>query len=81
MRHAAARGLGHEDLARLPLGTDEEHRLAGGDDLTQLVECALKERNRLPEVEDVNPIALGIDIPTHVRVPAAGLVPKVDASL
>ena len=46
VRHAAARGLGHEDLARLPLGTDEEHRLASGDDLTQLVECALKERNR-----------------------------------
>ena len=36
---------------------------------------------RLLEVDDVDAVALAVDEPLHLRVPAAGLVTEVDTGL
>ena len=41
----------------------------------------LEQRRSLLEVDDVDPATLVEDEPAHLRVPAAGLVAKVDSGL
>ena len=50
------------------------HRLSRGELLREL-----QLTERLLEVDDVNPVALGEDEPAHLRVPPARLVAEVDA--
>ena len=63
------------------LSADEQDALALHRNLTDegigLVDLA----NGLRQVDDVDAIALGEDVRSHLRVPAAGLVAKVHASL
>ena len=49
------------------------HRLA--DELERIVEPG----DGLGQVDDVDPVALGEDVGPHLRVPAPGLMPEVDA--
>ena len=41
----------------------------------------LEQRLRLEQVDDVDAVALAVDEPAHLRVPAARLVAEVDAGL
>ena len=52
-----------------------------GDGLLDELVGAVDERQRLLQVDDVDAVALGEDEALHLRVPAPGLVPEVDAAL
>ena len=45
------------------------------------VEGLPQKRQRLVQIDDVDPGPLGEDVALHLGVPALGLVPEVDASL
>src|SRR5690606_503827 len=81
VRLADARRLLGEHLLCLLLRADEEDRAAVGhgllDELVRLVDVG----ERLLEVDDVDARALREDEALDLRVPAAGLVPEVDAAV
>ena len=90
--HAAQPALvdvGHPDAGRLLgdgllgllLGADEHHGAALGDGLLDEGVGAVDVGQRLLQVDDVDAVALGHDEALHLRVPATGLVPEVDAAL
>jgi hypothetical protein len=41
----------------------------------------MQQRHRLSKINDVNAIARSVDVTLHIRIPAMGLVAKMDASL
>ena len=70
------------DVLRLALGADEQDACARrapscAHELGGLVE----HLDRLLQIDDVDPVALAEDVRLHLRVPAPGLVPEVDARL
>ena len=77
--HANALGLLAHGLLRLLLRPDEEDRPAVGDRLLDEVVSAVDVHDRLAQVDDVDGVAFGEDVSLHLRVPAPGLVPEVDA--
>jgi hypothetical protein len=79
--HAHARGLRGDGLLRLLLGADEHDAAAVRDRLLDVVVGDVDELQRLLEVDDVDPVALGEDEALHLGVPPSGLVPEVDAAL
>src|SRR5262249_51334853 len=79
--HADAGGLLGDRLLRLLLGTDEQHRSAVGDGLLDELVRAVDVGERLLQVDDVDAVALGEDVALHLRVPAPGLVPEVNAGV
>ena len=81
VEHPAARGFFLDDVLRLALGADEQHRAAGRHQVAHEVGGFFEELQRLLQVNDVDPVALAEDVRTHLRVPAPGLVTEVDASL
>ena len=78
---AGALGLEGNRLLGLLLGTDEEDALPASDGVANELEGVVQPLNGLGEIDDVDPVALGKDVLAHLRVPAAGLVSKVDARL
>ena len=75
-------GVALDRVLRLLLGADEEHRAAVGDEVTnEGVGASSIRLQRLVEIDDVDAVALAEDESLHLRVPAAGLVPEVDACL
>src|SRR6476661_4822856 len=79
--HPDARRLVGDRLLSLLLGADEEDRAAVGDRLPHELVGVVDVRQRLLQVDDVDPVALGHDEALHLGVPASGLVPEVDAAL
>ena len=79
--HADARGLLGDDFLRLTLGADEQDRAAVGDRLLDELVGVVDVPERLLQVDDVDAVALGEDEALHLRVPATGLVPEVDAAV
>ncbi len=77
---APYRLLGQRDLGLL-LGPDEEHLAVGLGHAPDEVQRLVQERQRLVEVYDVHPGALGEDVALHLGVPTLGLVPEVDPGL
>src|SRR5664279_469111 len=77
--HAATLGFRGDHLARLALGADHEDRAAPRGDLADELHRVLEERLRLLEVDDVDLVAMAVDIRGHLRVPEAGLVSEMDA--
>ena len=73
-------GIG-DDLLRLALGADEEHPSAAGDDVPDRAQRAVEQRHGLRQVDDVDPVALPVNVGGHLGIPAVGLMPEVDASL
>ena len=67
------------DARELRLGADEEDVLAAQDDVARELLRELDLPQRLLQIDDVDPVALGEDEPAHLGIPAAGLVPEVDA--
>ena len=79
--HADARRLLGDGLLGLLLRADEEDGAAVGDRLLDELVGVVDVRQRLLQVDDVDAVALGHDEALHLRVPATGLVPEVDAAL
>src|SRR5690606_33859435 len=79
--HADAGGLLGDGLLGLLLGADEQHLAAardgGLDELVRLVDVAEGQL----QVDDVDAVALGEDVPLLLGVPTTGLVPEVSARL
>ena len=81
VRHAALLGIGLDRVLRLLLRADEQHRAAVGDEVTHERVCGLDPLQRLLEIDDVDAVALAVDEPLHLRVPAAGLMAEVHPGL
>src|SRR5690606_28839124 len=80
VRHAAAGGLGGDQLTGGALGADEQNVAAAGGQLLHELGGVLVLGHRLLEVDDVDLVAMAEDIGGHLGVPVAGLVTEVDAS-
>src|SRR5439155_65353 len=78
VRHADTLGLLGDGVLALLLRADEQDRAAALGQVACEVVRLLDELERLLEVDDVDPAALGDDEPTHLRVPAAGLLGEMD---
>ena len=65
----------------LALGADEEDVLAAQDDFAHELLRELELPQRLLQVDDVDPVALGENEAAHLGIPAAGLVSEVDTGL
>ncbi len=76
---AAFRRLGHR-LLRLALGADEQDAAALGHRVAHDLQRLVQQRNRLRQVDDVNAVAVTIDVFAHLGVPAGGLVAIMHAS-
>ena len=61
------------------LGADEQHAAAGGGDVTDGAQRAVEHRHGLLQVDDVDLVAGAVEERRHARVPAAGVVAKVNA--
>ena len=81
VRHADAGRLLGDGFLRLLLGADEHDGAAARDGVLDEGEAAVDVGQRLLEIDDVDPVALGHDEALHLRVPPSGLVPEVHAAL
>src|SRR5208337_1454069 len=79
--HAATNGFLGYGLLRLTLGAHKQHRLALARKIGKELGRLLKELQCLLQVDDVDPVALPVNVLLHLRVPAARLVAKVNSSL
>src|SRR5262249_215445 len=79
IRHAAALRLGPERLARGPFAADERQGAPVRHELAHELGRPLVQRQRLLEIDDMDLVALSEDELRHLRVPEAGLVPKMHA--
>src|SRR5690606_22339436 len=61
-------------LLSLTLGADKEDTAALGDGITHDLQSLVQQRNSLGEVENMDAVAVTIDVLAHTRVPASGLV-------
>src|SRR5207253_8730075 len=68
-------------VAGLLLRAHEQNRSAASGDAGGEVLRVLQQPLGLLEVDDVDPVALAEDEAAHLRVPAPGLVPEVNACL
>ena len=72
--------LGERDLGLL-LGPHEEDLAVRLGDAAHEVQGLLQQRQRLVQVDNMDPGPLGEDVALHLGVPPLGLVPEVDAGL
>ena len=78
---AAAGSLVLDGLLGLLLGTHEQQGLAVLGQLTHESIGLLQLLHGLLQVDDIDAVALRVDIGSHLGVPAAGLVTEVDTCL
>ncbi len=80
-RHPGASRMIADRIAGCAFGANEQHLAAIGDRC--LDECAglASQWKALLEVDDMDLVALAEDVGSHLRVPEAGLVTKMHASL
>jgi hypothetical protein len=67
-------------VLRLALGADEQDAAAFGDRIADSLQCAMQQRHRLREIDNMNVVAGAEDEIAHLRVPAVGLVAEMHAS-
>ena len=79
--HAAAGSLVTDGLLSLLLGADEQDLAALCSGVADEVVSLIELLHGLLQVNDVDTIALGEDVLSHLGVPAAGLVAEVDTGL
>jgi hypothetical protein len=65
-------------FARLALGADHQDRAAAGRQLAHELHRVVEERLRLLEVDDVDLVAMAVDVRGHLGVPEARLVAEMD---
>ena len=81
VRLSAATGFSLDRIPRLLLGANEEDLLAIGCHAAHEIEGEGEPADGLLKIDDVDTVPLRKDKRAHFRVPAAGLVAKVDARL
>ena len=79
--HIGPLGFALDQFLGLTLGANEQNQPALADDLRQVTVAAKQSANAFPEVDDVDEIALAVNVRPHFRVPAASPVPIVDAGV
>ena len=79
VRHSTARSEVLNRLPRLLLGADEQHGATIGHGAADKTVGGVDAFQRLLKIDDVDPVALTEDEPTHLRVPAAGLMAEVNS--
>ncbi|MPN49126.1 hypothetical protein SDC9_196739 [bioreactor metagenome] len=77
-RHACALGFFSQDFAGLTLRADHQDGATVGRQLLGELLSFLEQRQGLFQVDDVNLVAVTEDVLSHLGVPEAGLVTKVD---
>jgi hypothetical protein len=79
--HLHAGGVLGDGVLALLLRSHEQHRAASARQVLREVVRLLDQLQRLLEIDDVDPAALGEDEALHLRVPAARLVTEMDSGL
>ena len=79
--HIAAKSLILDGLLRLLLGADEQQGLAALGDAAHEVVGFLELLDGLLQVDDIDAVALRVNVGSHLGIPAAGLMTEVDACL
>jgi len=79
--HSGAFSLLPHDLSRGALCTDKQYLVFVAGQSCHQVQCFIKSRNCMLEVDDMNFVTGTEDILVHFRVPVTGLVAKVSARL
>ncbi len=79
--HPRALSLGLDRVPGCPLGTHKQHGTAFRNGLADKLGGLLKQRHRLFQVDDVDLVSFAEDEGSHLRVPEAGLMTKMHASL
>src|SRR5690606_32974552 len=64
----------------LTLRADKEHTTTSSNHVTHCNQCLMEQRNGLREVDDVDIVTIAEEELLHLRVPAVGLVTKVNTS-
>jgi len=67
-----------DDFAGLALGAEHQDRAAAGCQLAHELQGLFEERLRLLEVDDVDLVAMAVDVRGHLGVPEARLVTEMD---
>jgi hypothetical protein len=76
----AALGRVGNAVLRLALGADEQDAAALGDGVAHGLQRLMQHRHGLREVDDMDVVAAPENERRHFRIPAVGLVTKVNAS-
>src|SRR6185436_435433 len=76
--HAAALSLLLNDVAGLPLGSDQQHVVAAGNDACEELLRAENSAERLANVDDVDAVSLAVNERPHFGIPATGVMPEVN---
>ena len=79
--HAATQSLVTDGLLSLLLGADEQDVAALSCNFLHVVVSLVQLLHGLLQVNDIDTIALGEDVLSHLGVPAAGLVTEVHTCL
>src|SRR5262249_7518117 len=79
VERAAALRLLADGVLRLALRADEQDLSALADAVAHEAVRVAEHLHRLLEIDDVDAVARAEDVRLHLRVPAAGLMPEVDA--
>jgi hypothetical protein len=77
--HRAAAGFLGDGFLRLALRAHKEHVLALGCHFTNEPRRVLEHLQGLLQVDNVNSVSFAEDVFFHLRIPALGLVPEVNA--
>src|SRR5262249_38494476 len=77
----AAGRLAFDGFLRLAFGADEGDETAVAGHFREVAVGAQEAADGFAEVDDVDEIALAVDVRPHFRVPATGAVPEMDAGL
>ena len=77
--HVGAQGFFLKDLSGLPLGSDKQHRLAGGNGVADEGIGLLHPSQRLLKIDDVDAVAFPKEELLHLWVPPVRLVPEMDS--
>jgi hypothetical protein len=79
--HAAAAGLFLDGVTGLALGANEQHVLAAGHHVGDQLLRPHQALGRLADVDDVDHVALAVDVRLHLGIPPADAVAEVDAGI
>ena len=80
VEHVAAGGFFGDGFLRLALGADKHHRLAHSRLLADIAHRVFEQLEGLLQIDDVDSVPFAENVFLHLRIPALGLVPEVNAS-
>ena len=72
-------GFFRDGILGLALGSDKENDFSLGCEFGNELGCFFEEPESLLKIDDVDSVALAEDVLLHLRIPALGLVPEVNA--